>query len=134
MKVFADHPVLAALFALMIGIWIPRNFGSAQEPVLLWLVALGLGGVLFGLRRLGRVSVTVAIGGFFFFLGLFMSSHDLLPEPQFEPPLDKRIVHATVGARLSSGKDFRVLLLESGITFQDGQVSGPGPSGPEGLR
>ncbi len=114
------YPAFLALCALVTGIWVPRNIGSVEEPVLLWLPALGLGGVLFGLRRSGTVAMLVAIGVFFFLLGLFMASRDLPTGPQFNPPIDKRIVHATVVAKPSSGRDFRVLLLQSGTTFQDG--------------
>ncbi|MEW6352443.1 MAG: ComEC/Rec2 family competence protein [Thermodesulfobacteriota bacterium] len=106
--------------ALIAGIMVTRRFGPIDQSVMLWLLLCAPAGIIYGLRRRKSVVLVIAVGALFMFLGCLLSARDLLIGAHFVPPPDIAIVHATVVDKLGASKQFRVFLVDSGVTVRDG--------------
>ncbi|HMK37183.1 MAG TPA: DNA internalization-related competence protein ComEC/Rec2 [Desulfomonilaceae bacterium] len=71
--------------------------------------------VLVSARKHVAVWLRIGIALLFFGLGFHVTCRDLLWGTDFDPPLEKQVVHATVWKMWASGPEVRVILLEDGL-------------------
>jgi competence protein ComEC len=115
-----SHATLLALAFLCAGIacaalWY-RSFGvwsaAATAPALVLVIIVAW-------KDIG-VHLRVAVALFFFALGFHLSCRDLLSGNNFNPPLAKQVIHATVWKTWASSPELRVFLVENGLNPTNG--------------
>ncbi len=111
---FKTYPAVFAAIFLCAGIFIS---GFVEMPGVGWWPALLIAAFSLSLcfyrKQSGRL-IFFSVGALFLFLGLSLGSRALLWGQNFQPPVSKCVVHATVAKTLGTGPNFRTLLLEDG--------------------
>jgi len=111
---FKTYPAVFAAIFLCAGLFIS---GLTEMPGTEWwpvLVITAFSLSVFFYRKQSSQLIFFSVGAFFLFLGLSLGTRALLWGHDFQPPVSKCVVHATVAKTLGTGPSFRTLLLEDG--------------------
>jgi competence protein ComEC len=113
-KTWESQPAIFAALFLCLGI---SGSKLMETLVVAWWPAFAIPAFLLGLYLYGksnRLSVLWIIGTFFLFLGLHLGSRALLWGNDFQPPINKCVINATVAKTLGTASNLRTFLLEEG--------------------
>jgi competence protein ComEC len=113
--------VFAALF-LCVGLFISRSAESAGTGWWPTLLIAGFSLLLCLYQKQGSQLVFFSVAALFLFLGLNLGSQALLWGRDFQPPVSKCVVHATVAKTLGTGSNLRTLLLEDGYNDTEARL------------
>ena len=113
-ELLKTYPAVFAAIFLCAGLFVS---GLTETPGNGWRLTLVI--TIFSLalcsyRKLNGRLIFFSVAALFVFLGLDLGSRALLWGHDFQPPLSKCVVHATVAKSLGTGPNFRTLLLEEG--------------------
>lgn len=120
MRTLDSYPGVLALAFLCAGIGAAtvgyRTWGAWSAVTLLPAIAF----VCFVMVRESGGYLRLATAVFFLALGFHLACTDLLQGDDFDPPLEKQAVHATVWKMWATGPAFRIVLLEHGANATSG--------------
>lgn len=118
-----NRPSSGAVLAMVAGSFLALRISIIPHPPFSGSLALSIATILsiFALVKKDRSHLHFWTYLIFFISGFGLASSNLWVGQTFESP-KKLVVHATVKRLLSSGDNFRVFLLENGITYPAGDI------------
>ena len=117
-EVTTVYPAVFAAISLCAGLLVSKFIeASARWPFAVLIPMFLL--LLWGFKRKDRVFLLWSAVMLFLFLGWHLGSRELIWGKDFQAPVSKCVVHATVSKTLGTGSNFRVLLIDDGYNHTD---------------
>jgi competence protein ComEC len=113
-EILNRYPAVTAAVFLSAGLWIAHVWELRSSPWLLALIPPTLFALVCIWKGRSETWLWCAVGALFLFLGLQLGARHLVWGADFQPTTSKCLVHATVVKTLSTGQNFRALVVDSG--------------------